>query len=76
MPIFLSAGDKDEVATRKITDQSQHDMEHEGFKNLRYEHFDGGHQLYHPHSQAALDWFLEEKGKTGLQSSPTPFSGH
>jgi predicted esterase len=56
----LSAGDNDEVATRKITDQSQHDMEREGFKNLRYEHFDGGHQFYRPHFQAALDWFLEQ----------------
>jgi len=71
MPIFLSAGDKDEVVPRKAADQSQHEMEHEGFKNLRYEHFDGGHQFYRPHLQAALDWFLEEKGKSG--SSPSPF---
>lgn len=72
MPIFLSAGDKDETATRKVTDQAQHEMEHEGFKNLRYEHFDGGHQLYEPHLQAALSWFLEQKGKSAASLSPFP----
>jgi len=74
MPIFQSAGDKDPTATRKITDQAHHAMEHEGFKNLRYEHFDGGHQLYRPHLQAALTWFLEQKSKSAGSSSPFP--GH
>jgi len=74
IPIFLSAGDKDETATRKITDQAHHEMEHDGFRNLRYEHFDGGHQLYQPHLQAALSWFLEQKGKSTASPSPSP--GH
>ncbi len=73
MPIFLSAGDKDEKATREVTDKAQHEMEREGFKNLRYEHFDGGHQLYQPHLQAALSWFLERNGKAA--ASPSPFPG-
>ena len=74
MPIFMSAGDKDETATREITDQSHHALDHDGFKNVRYEHFDGGHQLYQPHLQAALSWFLEQKKKSDPRA--TPFPGH
>lgn len=75
MPIFLSAGEKDDTVTRKVTDQAEREMKHEGFKNLRYEHFDGGHQLYQPHLQAALSWFLERK-KGKAAASPSPFPGH
>ncbi len=76
MPIFMSAGEKDETATREITDQSRHALDHDGFKNVRYEHFDGGHQLYQPHLQAALRWFLEQKSNRNPRGSPTPFPGH
>ncbi|MDQ3199851.1 MAG: hypothetical protein M3Q46_11830 [Verrucomicrobiota bacterium] len=63
MPIFMSAGEKDQTATREITDASHEALLHDGFKNVRYEHFDGGHQLYKPHLHAALAWFLEESSK-------------
>ncbi len=67
IPIFMSAGDKDERATPKITQHSHDALVRDGFKNVRFEHFDGGHQLYKPHLQAALSWFLEQKNKGGLR---------
>jgi hypothetical protein len=50
-------------------------MEHEGFKNLRVEHFDGWHQLYQPHLEEALTWFLAGGGKPGASPSPSAFPG-
>ncbi len=76
MSIFMSAGDKDERATREVTDRSHHELDHDGFRNVRYEHFDGGHQLYKPHLRAALSWFLEPKDKSNPRGSPSPFPGH
>jgi hypothetical protein len=78
MPIFLSAGTKDPVATPEVTDGAKHAMEHEGFKNLRFEHFDGGHELYQPHLQEALAWFLSRDGKARASPSPSAsaFPGH
>lgn len=64
IPIFMSAGDKDDRATPKITQHSHDALVRDGFKNVRFEHFDGGHQLYKPHLQAALSWFLEQKNKS------------
>lgn len=63
VPIFMSAGDEDKIATKEITDESHEAMVKKGFKKVRHEHFAGGHQLNHPHLQAALAWFLEEHGK-------------
>ena len=53
LPIFLSAGENDEFETKKTTDDSHAAMVEKGFKQVRYEHFLGGHQLNHPHLQAA-----------------------
>ncbi len=58
LPIFISAGDKDPTATPEITERSYKALVKDGFKNVRFEHFDGGHHLYQPHLEAALDWFL------------------
>lgn len=75
-PIFMSAGDEDKIATKERTDESHDAIMKEGFKRVRYEHFAGGHQLNHPHLQAALDWFLEQHNKSGATRSATPFRGH
>ncbi len=60
LPIFLSAGDNDEVADKESTADSYKAMVKKGFKKVRFEQFDGGHQLNHAHLQAALDWFRGE----------------
>lgn len=68
VPIFMSAGDSDQTATKAVTDGSHHELTNAGFKKVRYEHFSGGHHLYQPHLEEALDWFLEENKGT----SPPP----
>ena len=70
LPIFMSAGDKDETATPEITEESHRALVRAGFKMVRFEHFDGGHHLYKPHLQAALDWFLEGGGQPGGKTPP------
>src|SRR5438874_11439670 len=65
LPVFMSAGETDSIATKQITDQSHQAMMREGFRKIRFEHFPGGHELYRAHLQAALDWFLEERAKSG-----------
>jgi predicted esterase len=73
VPIFMSAGDADQTATRAVTDHSYRELKNAGFKKVRYEHFAGGHHLYLPHLVAALDWFLKGGGN-GSNASPVPSS--
>jgi hypothetical protein len=63
LPIFMSSGAGDPAVTREVTDRLHDALLKDGFKNVRYEHFDGGHQLYQPNLQAALEWFLAQKTK-------------
>jgi hypothetical protein len=64
LPIFISAGDKDKTATPQITASAHQSVVREGFRKVRFERFDGGHQIHRPHLQAALDWFLEQSSQT------------
>jgi hypothetical protein len=64
LPIFISAGENDSTAPKEITDKMYQDVTRQGFRNVRFEHFSGGHDLYRQHLQTALDWFREESEKT------------
>ena len=64
LPIFISAGESDSTATKEMTDKVHLDMTRQGFRNVRFEHFSGGHELNRQHLQTALDWFLEQNNKT------------
>lgn len=64
VPIFMSAGETDTIATPEITGRARQDVERDGFKNVRFEKFPGGHEMHHPHLLAALDWFLEQDAKS------------
>ncbi len=46
-------------------EKARNDLSAVGFKNVRFEMFPGGHQLHRPHLQAALEWFLAERNKSG-----------
>ena len=63
MPIFMSAGDTDTRVTKEKSEEEHNSVTREGFRNVRFEHFPGGHQIHRPHLQAALDWFVEENIK-------------
>lgn len=64
VPIFMSAGETDTIATAEITGGARRDVERDGFKNVRFEKFPGGHEMHHPHLLAALDWFLDQDAKS------------
>lgn len=63
LPVFFTAGEKDEVATKEVTEKAQKELMTAGFKNVRFEKFDGGHRLHRPHLQQALEWFVSEYRK-------------
>ena len=69
LPVFFTAGKNDEVATEEVTDDAHRELKRAGFKNVRFETFDGGHRLHRPHLQEALDWFVAEYRKTAGKSS-------
>jgi hypothetical protein len=62
LPIFLSAEDRDPIATPRIT-ASYQSLLKSGFKKIRLEHFSGDQKLNLPHLATALDWFLAEAKK-------------
>ena len=63
VPVFMSAGAKDETVKPPSIEKAFRKIQGEGFKKLRREEFGGGHELFHPHLAAALEWFLAEGGK-------------
>jgi hypothetical protein len=63
LPVFMTAGESDQIATKAITQKAKDDMTKEGFRNIRFEYFAGGHELHRPHLQSALDWFRAENEK-------------
>lgn len=60
VPVFITAGEADTLATKEITERSRDDLERERFRKVRYETFPGGHELSPALFQAAIDWFLAE----------------
>lgn len=59
VPIFLSSGEKDGIATPAQTQGVAARMERNGFKNVRVESHPGGHGLSNEHITMALKWFVE-----------------
>ena len=70
LPVFLSAGDSDGIATKPMTDKVNKDLLTAGFKKVRYEHFTGGHELNREHLKTALEWFLAPSFTNGASPSP------
>jgi hypothetical protein len=64
LPVFFTAGEKDTIATPEMTQKAHGELTGSGFKNVRYEKFDGGHVLHRPHLQQALEWFVAEYKKS------------
>ena len=63
-PVFLSSGAKDNVAAPAQAETVKTSLHHGGFKDVRLESFDGGHQVSAPHIALALDWFAGLRNKT------------
>lgn len=59
VPIFLSNGEGDNVATVEAGRRVRDSMNDRGFKNIRVETCPGGHDPYPAHMSEALAWFEE-----------------
>jgi hypothetical protein len=60
VPIFLSGGSEDKIATpAKMTEVKEGLLRH-GFAKVRLEMHKGGHELSHEDLSQALRWFLEQ----------------
>ena len=69
-PVFLSSGRRDPIATTAMMQEVAGDLTRAGFGSLRLERFDGGHEVYAPHVEAALRWFSEENSKRHGDKEP------
>lgn len=59
VPVWLSSGDRDTVATPQSHNLVKASLERTGFKRVRLEQFGGGHQLKMSEVRRALRWFRE-----------------
>lgn len=63
VPIFLSNGVEDKVATVEAGRSVRDSMNKGGFKNIRVETCPGGHDVFPEHMSMALAWFEEIEAK-------------
>ena len=59
VPVWLSSGSSDPVATPVSHNLVKASLDRTGFKRVRLERFDGGHQLKMPEVRRALQWFRQ-----------------
>lgn len=59
IPVFLSSGRDDPIATREEVDDVAASLRSSGFRHLRQERFDGAHELCAEQVEQALRWFAE-----------------
>ena len=59
VPIFLSSGTDDKIATPEHHNGVKESLLHNGFTNVRLETFKGGHALSETELRKALNWFVE-----------------
>ena len=73
VPVFLSSGKKDAIATPAHHENVKTSLRGGGFYKVRLESFEGAHEVYTPHVGEALRWFVAQGagGKTGASASPS-----
>jgi hypothetical protein len=59
VPVFLSSGDQDPIATPEQQRDVRIALADAGFRRVRLETYAGGHELNAAHVAAALQWFTE-----------------
>lgn len=73
VPIFLSSGKADTIATPAQHEDVKNSMKGTGFQKVRLETHSGAHDVYQPHIGEALKWFVAESGKGAKLSTPSSF---
>ena len=66
VPIYLSSGTDDKLATPQHHSLVKENLLHNGFNTVRLETFKGGHALSEDELRTGLKWFLEEYTKSAL----------
>jgi Glycogen recognition site of AMP-activated protein kinase len=62
--VFLSSGTSDTIATPAQHEHVMNSLKSTGFRKVRLESHPGGHDIYQPHIDEALKWFVAEAGNT------------
>ena len=70
VPVYLSSGGEDPIATREQVEEVNADLKRNGFKHVRLEHFPGWHELHAAHIEEALRWFAELAAKNPPAKRP------
>ncbi len=73
VPIFLSSGKADTIATPAQTEAVKESMRHTGFRKVRLETHDGAHVVCQPHIGEALRWFVETSSASVKTPTPSSF---
>jgi len=60
LPIWISSGINDRIATPAQEQQVQGSLTRAGFQNVRLSRFSGGHEVNRADLQSALKWFREQ----------------
>ena len=71
VPIFLSSGTTDQIATPSMIQYVEKAMKFSGFRKVRLESYPGAHDVYPQHTTEALQWFI---GSSPGGASPSPAS--
>jgi len=69
VPIFLSSGTTDQIATTSMIQYVEKSMKFSGFRNVRFETYEGAHDVYPQHTTEALRWFI---ASSSGGASPSP----
>lgn len=72
VPIYLSGGTDDKLATPQHHTEVRDSLLHNGFASVRLETFKGGHALSELELRKALNWFMEQYGRADSPAPPAP----
>ena len=75
VPIYLSVGNSDEIASLSDVQEVRNSMEACGFKNIRMKTYGGGHSLFWPHVAEGLQWFSGRGVRNGTIVGLDPKGG-
>jgi hypothetical protein len=73
IPIYLSSGTNDRIATPEAHKEVMRSMKASGFHNIRLETYAGAHDPYSPHTMEALNWFIAESSKGSPEQRGSDF---
>jgi hypothetical protein len=73
IPIYLSSGTDDRIATPEAHKEVMRSMKASGFRNVRLETYAGAHDPYSPHTTEALNWFIAESSKGSPEARGSDF---